>query len=69
MKKKQINCWIPDEVFDKIEEKAGRLGMKPSTYGSMILDKWSAGNVPLTPIENELEKLLKKEKAAAKKKV
>lgn len=69
MKKKQINCWVPDDVFEKIEQKAGRLGMKPSTYGSKILDSWATGDIPLTPIEGELAKLLKKElklQAAAK---
>ena len=69
MKKKQNNCWVPDDVFVKIEQKAGRLGMKHSTYGSKILDSWATGDIPLTPIEGELAKLLKKEqklKAAAK---
>lgn len=61
MKKKQINCWVPDDVFEKIEQKAGRLGMKPSTYGSKILDSWATGDIPLTPIESELAKLLKNE--------
>jgi hypothetical protein len=62
MKRKQINCWIPDEVFEKIELKAARLGMKPSTYGSKILDTWATDDIPLTPIESELAKLLEKEK-------
>ncbi len=69
MKKKQINCWIPDDVFEKIEQKASRLGMKPSTYGSMILDTWATDDIPLTPIESELAKLLKKQSKEAGKQV
>jgi hypothetical protein len=65
MKKKQINCWVPDDVFERIEQKAARLGMKPSTYGSKILDSWATEDVPLTPIESELAKLLMKDKKAS----
>ena len=65
MKKKQINCWVPDDVFVRIEQKAARLGMKPSTYGSKILDSWATGDVPLPPIESELAKLLAKEQKAS----
>lgn len=67
MKNKQINCWIPEEVFLRIEQKAARLGMKPSSYGSKILEMWATEDYPLTPIESELAKLLKKQEAAARK--
>lgn len=67
MKKKQINCWVPDDVFKRIEKKAARLGMKPSTYGSKILDSWACGDIPLTPIESELAKLLEKEQKSTAK--
>lgn len=58
--KKQINCWIPKEAFDKIEERAKRMGLKVSSYGSLILDEWVAKDEPLTPIEKELAKLKKR---------
>ncbi|MGB0409316.1 MAG: hypothetical protein ACPG3X_06505 [Opitutales bacterium] len=59
MTKRQINCWIPEEAFEKIEERAKRMGMKISSYGSLILDEWAAKDEPLTPIEKELAKLKK----------
>lgn len=59
MAKKQINCWIPEEAFRSIEARAKRMGMKPSSYGSLILDEWAAKDEPLTPIEKELAKFRK----------
>ena len=41
--------------------------MKPSTYGSKILDSWACGDIPLTPIESELAKLLEKEQKSTAK--
>ena len=41
--------------------------MKPSTYGSKILDSWASGDIPLTPIESELAKLLEKEQKSTAK--
>ena len=59
MAKRQINCWIPKEVYDQIEKRAKRLGLKPSSYGSIIVEEWAAKDEPLTPIEKELAKFRK----------
>ena len=54
MSKKQINCWIQQKAFEAIEHRAKRLGMKPSSYGSLIIENWVEREEPLTPIEKEL---------------
>ena len=63
MAKKQINCWIQESVYKKVEERASRLGMKPSSYGSLIIENWIKRNEPLTPIEKELEAMRKLKEA------
>lgn len=61
MAKRQINCWIPKEVYDQIEKRAKRLGLKPSSYGSIIVEEWVKRDEPLTPIEKELARMTKKD--------
>lgn len=57
MKKKQLNCWIPESTFELIDSRAKRLGMKASAYGSMILNNWAESGKGPTQIEAELEAL------------
>ena len=57
MKKKQLNCWIPQSTFDEIDTRAKKLGMRASAYGSLILNNWSISGKGPTDIESELENL------------
>ena len=61
MAKRQINYWIPKEVYEQIEKRAKRLGLKPSSYGSIIIEEWVKRDEPLTPIEKELAQMTKKD--------
>jgi hypothetical protein len=55
--KKQLNCWIPNDVHEAIEARAKKLGMRASAYGSLILSNWAKSGKGITEIEAELEKL------------
>ena len=55
--KKQLNCWIPNDVHEAIEARAKKLGMRASAYGSLILSSWAKSGKGITEIEAELEKL------------
>ena len=55
--KKQLNCWIPNDVHEAIEARAKKLGMRASAYGSLILNSWAKSGKGITEIEAELEKL------------
>ena len=55
--KKQLNCWIPNDVHEAIEARAKKLGMRASAYGSLILNNWAKSGKGITEIEAELEKL------------
>ena len=55
--KKQLNCWIPDDIHKAIEARAKKLGMRASAYGSLILKNWAKSGKGITEIEAELEKL------------
>jgi len=48
-------------VYEHIEKRAKRLGLKPSSYGSIIVEEWVKRDEPLTPIEKELARMTKKD--------
>lgn len=57
MNNKQLNCWVTEDTLDKIRKRAEQNNMKPSAYGSLILNNWCKKSGSQTPIESELEEL------------
>ena len=54
---KQLNCWVSEDTLERIKKRAIQHNMKPSAYGSLILNNWSKSAGSQTPIESELEEL------------
>ena len=57
MTNRQINCWIQEDTYQLIEERAKKSHLKPSAYGAMILNFWAEKQDALTPVEQELRDL------------
>ena len=57
MNNKQLNCWVSEDTLERIKKRAIQHNMKPSAYGSLILNNWSKSAGSQTPIESELEEL------------
>ncbi|MAV39672.1 MAG: hypothetical protein CML12_03735 [Puniceicoccaceae bacterium] len=57
MNNKQLNCWVTEDTLEKIRKRAEQNNMKPSAYGSLILNNWCKNSGSQTPIESELEEL------------
>ena len=57
MNNKQLNCWVSEDTLERIKKRAIQHNMKPSAYGSLILNNWSKNAGSQTPIESELEEL------------
>ena len=57
MNNKQLNCWVSEDTLERIKKRAIQQNMKPSAYGSLILNNWSKSAGSQTPIESELEEL------------
>lgn len=57
MNNKQLNCWVSEDTLETIKKRAVQHNMKPSAYGSLILNNWCKNAGSQTPIESKLEEL------------
>jgi hypothetical protein len=57
MSNRQINCWIQDDTYELIAQRAKQSHLKPSAYGAMILNNWAEKQDAMTPVEQELKDL------------